>query len=96
MDQGSSLLLVINGLIVDRVVLDDVGRRVVHYNTDPALAGRCPQCRQQSSSAEEGDDPARRARITTRARRLVVESIGDQWRPVSSVAAVMCMDWRTA
>ena len=50
MDQGSSLLLGIEGLIVDRVLIDDAGRRVVHCSTDPELAGWCPACRQQSSS----------------------------------------------
>jgi hypothetical protein len=36
---GSSLLLGIDGLIVDRVLIDDAGRRVVHCSTDPELAG---------------------------------------------------------
>ena len=39
MDQGSSLLLGIDGLVVDRVLIDDAGRRVVHCSTDPELAG---------------------------------------------------------
>ena len=60
MDQGSSLLLGIDGLIVDRVLIDDAGRRVVHCSTDPELAGWCPACRQQSSSPKE--------RVTTRPR----------------------------
>ena len=38
-DQGGSLLLGIDGLIVDRVLLDDSGRRVVHCSTDPEVAG---------------------------------------------------------
>ena len=43
MDQGSSsLLLDIDGLLVDRVVRDAAGRRVVHCSTDPRLAGWCP------------------------------------------------------
>ena len=60
MDQGSSLLLGIEGLIVDRVLIDDAGRRVVHCSTDPELAGWCPACRQQSSPPK--------ARVTTRPR----------------------------
>ena len=62
MDQGSSLLLGIDGLIVDRVVIDSSGRRVVHCSTDPELAGWCPDCRQQSSSPKD--------RVTTRPRDL--------------------------
>lgn len=53
MDQGSSLLLGIDGLIVDRVLLDDSGRRVVHCSTNPEVAGWCPDCRQQSSSPKD-------------------------------------------
>ena len=60
MDQGSSLLLGIDGLVVDRVLIDESGRRVVHCSTDPELAGWCPACRQQSSSPKE--------RVTTRPR----------------------------
>ena len=62
MDQGSSLLLGIEGLVVDRVLIDAAGRRVVHCSTDPELAGWCPACRQQSSSPKE--------RVTTRPRDL--------------------------
>ncbi len=53
MDQGSSLLLGIDGLVVESVLLDESGRRVVHCSTDPELAGWCPACRQQSSSPKE-------------------------------------------
>ena len=60
MEHGSSLLLGIDGLIVDSVLLDVSGRRVVHCSTDPELAGWCPDCRQQSSSPKE--------RVTTRPR----------------------------
>ena len=137
MDQSSSLLLDIDGLVVDRVVRDDVGRRVVHCSTDPQLAGWCPECGEQSRSPKAwvttrprdvrlGEDrpillwrkrkwrcqvdgcerkvfteclpeqiPAR-ARITTRARRLAAEAIGDHTRPVSGVAAEFGMDWRVA
>ena len=62
MDQGSSLLLGIEGLVVDLVLIDDAGRRVVHCSTDPELAGWCPECRQQSSSPKE--------RLPTRPRYL--------------------------
>jgi len=137
MDQSSSLLLDIDGLVVDQVVRDDVGRRVVHCSTDPQLAGWCPECGEQSRSPKAwvttrprdvrlGEDrpillwrkrkwrcqvdgcerkvfteclpeqiPAR-ARITTRARRLAAEAIGDHTRPVSGVAAEFGMDWRVA
>jgi hypothetical protein len=37
-----------------------------------------------------------RARITSRARRMAAEAIGDDGRPVSSVAAEFGMDWRIA
>ena len=60
MEHGSSLLLGIDGLVVDSVLLDASGRRVVHCSTDPELAGWCPGCRQQSSSPKE--------RVTTRPR----------------------------
>ena len=137
MDKDSSLLLGIDGLVVDRVVIGDSGRRVVHCSTDPELAGWCPGCRQQSSSPKDrvvtrprdiriGPDrpellwhkrkwhcqvphcerkvftdelpeqiPAR-ARITTRARLVAAQSIGDHQRPVSSVAGELGMDWRIA
>ncbi len=45
MEDGSSLLLGIDGLVVDSVLLDASGRRVVHCSTDPELAGWCPDCR---------------------------------------------------
>ena len=137
MDQSSSLLLDIDGLVVDQVVRNDAGRRVVHCSTDPQLAGWCPECGEQSKSPKAwvttrprdvrlGEDkpillwrkrkwrcqvdgcerkvfteclpeqiPAR-ARITTRARRLAAEAIGDHTRPVSGVAAEFGMDWRVA
>ena len=60
MDQGSSLLLDIDGLVVDRVVRGDAGRRVVHCSTDPLLAGWCPACGEQSRSPK--------AWVTTRPR----------------------------
>jgi transposase len=60
MDQGSSLLLAIDGLVVDRVLIDESGRRVVHCSTDPELAGWCPACRQQSTAPKD--------RVTTRPR----------------------------
>lgn len=41
MDQSSSLLLDIDGLVVDQVVRDDVGRRAALL-TDPQPAGWCP------------------------------------------------------
>jgi len=92
---GSSLLLGIDGLILDRVLIDDAGRRVVHCSTEPELAGWCPACRQQSSSPKE--------RVTTRPRdvrigpdrpvllwhkrkwrcRAAAVSIGDHCRPIA-------------
>ena len=62
MDQGSSLLLGIEGLVVDRVVINEFRRRAVHCSTDPELAGWCPACRQQSSSPKD--------RVITRLRGL--------------------------
>ena len=56
------MLMGIEGLVVDQVLLDDAGRRVVHCSTDPELAGWCPDCRQQSSSPKD--------RVTTRPRDL--------------------------
>ena len=50
MDQGSSLLLGIEGLHVIDVRLDADGQRVAQVATDPELAGWCPQCGEQSSS----------------------------------------------
>ena len=59
MDQGSSLLLGIEGLIVDRVLIDDAGRRVVHCSTDPELAGVVPGVPAAVLVTEgAGDDPS--------------------------------------
>jgi transposase len=54
MDQSSSLPLNIDGLVVERVVRDGAGRRVVHCSTDPQLAGWCPACGQQSTGPKGG------------------------------------------
>jgi transposase len=62
MDMASSLLLGIDGLVVDRVLVEASGRRVVHCSTDPELAGWCPVCRQQSSSPKD--------RVVTRPRDI--------------------------
>src|SRR5664279_4349235 len=64
MDQSSSLLLNIDGLVVDRVVRDGTGRRVVHCSTDPQLAGWCPACGEQST--------APKAWVITRPRDVVI------------------------
>ncbi len=51
MDNGSSVLLAIDGLLVDRVWIDETdNRRTVLVRTDPVLAGWCPSCREQSTS----------------------------------------------
>ena len=63
MDQSSSLLLDIDGLVVDRVVRD-AGRRVMHCSTDPQLAGWCPACGEQST--------APKAWVVTRPRDVVI------------------------
>jgi hypothetical protein len=68
MEDGSSLLLGIDGLVVDSVLLDASGRRVVHCSTDPELAGWCPDCQQQSLSPKE--------RVTTRPRDDRIGSAG--------------------
>jgi transposase len=64
MHQGSSLLLGIEGLIVQDVRLDAAGRRVARCVTDPELAGWCPQCGEQSSSPKGW--------VTTRPRDVIV------------------------
>jgi len=50
----------IDGLVVDQVVRDDAGRRVVRCSTDPQLAGWCPTCGEQSMTPK--------AWVTTRPR----------------------------
>ncbi len=56
---GSSLLLGIDGLIVDRVLLDDSGRRVVHCSTDPGGGWVVPGLPTAVVVAEGlGNDPA--------------------------------------
>lgn len=40
-DQGSSLLLDFDGLVVDRVPRDDAGGRVVYYSTDTCQSRGC-------------------------------------------------------
>ncbi len=62
MDKTSSLVLGIDGLVVDRVLVEASGRRVVHCSTDPELAGSCAVCRQQSSSPKD--------RVATRPRDI--------------------------
>ena len=64
MDQGSSLLLGIDGLHVIDVRLDADGRRVAQVVTDPELAGWCPQCGEQSSSPKGW--------VTTRPRDVTI------------------------
>ena len=64
MDQGSSLLLGIEGLQVIDVRLDADGRRVAQVVTDPELAGWCPQCGEQSTSPTGW--------VTTRPRDVVI------------------------
>ncbi len=44
MYQSSSLLLDIDALVVDLVVRDAAGLRVVHCSTEPHLAGWRPAC----------------------------------------------------
>ncbi|AZI57422.1 transposase family protein [Nakamurella antarctica] len=60
--QSGSLLLGIDGFLVERVVHDDSGRRVVRCRTELVLEGWCPSCRQQSRSP--------RGCVTTRPRDL--------------------------
>lgn len=53
MDQDScSLLFGIDGLVVDRVEIDDSGRKSVLCSTDPDLEGWCPSCGERSSSVK--------------------------------------------
>ena len=64
MDQGSSLLLGIEGLQVIDVRLNADGRRVVRCATSAELAGWCPACGEQSTSPKGW--------VTTRPRDVVV------------------------
>jgi len=64
MDQGSSLLLGIEGLQVLDVRSGADGRRVAQCVTDPELAGWCPQCGEQSSSPKGW--------VTTRPRDVMI------------------------
>ncbi len=64
MHQGSSLLLGIEGLHVVDVQLDGDGRRVARCQTDPELAGWCPQCGEQSTSPKGW--------VTTRPRDVII------------------------
>jgi len=66
MDKGSSLLLDIDGLLVDRVDRDADGRRTVLVRTDPDAAGWCPQCGERSTSPKQW--------VTTRPRDVVLGS----------------------
>ena len=56
MDQGSSLLLGIEGLIVDRVLIDDAGRRVVALLDGPGVGGVVPAAVVLAEGA--GDNPS--------------------------------------
>jgi transposase len=47
---GTSLLLGLSGLVVQRVKLDDDGTRVAHVNTDGRWAGLCTACGERSTS----------------------------------------------
>lgn len=64
MDQGSSLLLGIEGLVVVDVRVDADGRRVAQCVTDPGLAGWCPLCGEQPTSPKGWE--------TTRPRDVVI------------------------
>ena len=44
MTHGSSLLLGLDGMVVESVDLDDDGSRTVHLGTDPVGVGICPGC----------------------------------------------------
>jgi transposase len=57
---------------------------------------RVDGCERKVFTGSLPDQIPARARITTRARRLAAEAIGDHTRPVSSVAAEFGLDWRIA
>jgi transposase len=52
LQHGTSLLLGLLGLLVQRVELDDDGTRVVHVITDHRWAGLCPACGERSTSVK--------------------------------------------
>ena len=93
MDQSISLLLDIDGLVVDRVVRDGTGGRVVHCSTDPELAGWCPDCGQQST--------APKARVITRPRDVVIVAcqrdgttvLPRAWDHLGAALSMAVIDW---
>lgn len=54
MEHGTSLLLGLSGLLVERVELDEHGARVVHVVTDERWAGLCTACGVRSTSVKDG------------------------------------------
>lgn len=68
-----SLLLGIDGLVVDRVLVEASGRRVVHCSTGPESAGWCPVCPAAIIVAEgSGGDPTVGYQDRTRPTRTLV------------------------
>ena len=64
MSNGSTLLLGLEGIVVDTVGLDGDGVRVVRVGTADEWVGRCPQCRARSSRS--------RGWVTTRPRDIKI------------------------
>ncbi len=62
MEHGTTLLLGLSGVAVERVELDDAGGRVVHVRTADETAAACPSCGVFSTSPKEN--------VTTRPKDL--------------------------
>lgn len=74
MSNGSTLLLGLEGIVVDTVHVGDDGARVVGVGTAAEWVGRCPECRTRSSRS--------RGWVTTRPRDVKIGSDRPQivWR----------------
>lgn len=94
MDQSSSsLLLDIDGLVVDRVVRNDAGRRVAHCSTDPQLAGWCPECGGVQVVARRREGHLIRILPWSWDHRRVVRSAS---RGACSISTFRCRAWMSS
>jgi hypothetical protein len=60
LNNNGSLLLGLDGVVVDSVQIDDDRTRTVHVLTGPDWVGVCPECRGRSSVEGVGEHPAPR------------------------------------
>lgn len=135
MHHGSSLLLDLDGLVVESVQRTVEGSRIVQIATAPEWVGVCPQCGQKSTRSkgwvttrprdvqvgpdrpllvwrkrkwlctnsacdrkvftESTPGVPSRARVTPRAKALLVEAVLDGDRSVSAVAGDYGCAWHT-